>query len=71
MDDNGDAQGHGLAEAAREQNSNLRRLIDAVGALIAASRELMQHLQLADGAERPAKDDPATDNAGSAGPPKS
>jgi hypothetical protein len=34
-----------LAEAAREQNSNLRRLIEGVGSLIAASRELLKRLQ--------------------------
>lgn len=38
-------QGEILAEAAREQNSNLRRLIEGVGSLIAASRELLKRLQ--------------------------
>jgi hypothetical protein len=34
-----------LAEKTRLQNSNLRRLIDAVGTLLAGSRELLKRLQ--------------------------
>ena len=34
-----------LEEAARNQNSNLQQLIEAVGVLITASRDLMLRLQ--------------------------
>ncbi len=45
MDDTGGPQGEDLAETTRQQNSNLRRLIDAVGTLLAGSRELLKRLQ--------------------------
>ena len=67
MDDKGGSQGDSLAEAAREQNSKLRRLIDVVGALITASRELMKRLQLADEAERAQTDEIPADKVGGAG----
>lgn len=43
--DTGDPREEDLAEKTRLQNSNLRRLIDAVGTLLAGSRELLKHLQ--------------------------
>lgn len=45
MDDTGGPRDEDLAETTRQQNSNLRRLIDAVGTLLAGSRELLQRLQ--------------------------
>lgn len=48
MDEKGRPQGEALADATREQNSNLRRLIDGVGTLIATSRELLKRLQPVD-----------------------
>lgn len=45
MDDTGGPQDQDLAEQTRLQNSNLRRLIDAVGTLLAGSRELLKRLQ--------------------------
>ena len=51
MDDAGGPQGENLAETTQRQNSNLRRLIDAVGTLLAGSRELLKRLQPLDGAK--------------------
>lgn len=48
MDEKGRPHGEALADATREQNSNLRRLIDGVGTLIATSRELLKRLQPVD-----------------------
>jgi hypothetical protein len=45
VDDTGPRDDEDLAETTRRQNSNLRRLIDAVGTLLAGSRELLQRLQ--------------------------
>ena len=45
MDDTGGPQDEDLAETTHRQNSNLRRLIDAVGTLLAGSRELLKRLQ--------------------------
>ncbi len=45
MDDTGGPRDQDLAEKTRLQNSNLRRLIDAVGTLLAGSRELLKRLQ--------------------------
>ena len=66
MDDTGDPQGDKLAETTRRQNSNMKRLIDAVGTLLAASRELLRSLQPLGDAK------PPNDSAGEqneAGPP--
>ncbi len=41
-----------LEETARNQNSNLQRLIEAVGLLIAASRDLLGRLQHEEGARQ-------------------
>ena len=45
MEDTGGSQGEGLVETTQRQNSNLQRLIDAVGALLAGSHELLKRLQ--------------------------
>ena len=45
MDDPDGLRGESLEDTARTQNSNLQRLIDAVGILIAASRDLLKRLQ--------------------------
>jgi hypothetical protein len=45
VDDTGGPRDQDLAEKTRLQNSNLRRLIDAVGTLLAGSRELLKRLQ--------------------------
>lgn len=53
MDDTGGPQGENLAETTQRQNSNLQLLIDAVGTLLAGSRELLRRLQLLDDAKAP------------------
>jgi hypothetical protein len=45
VDDPDGLRGESLEDAARTQNSNLQRLIDAVGILIAASKDLLARLQ--------------------------
>lgn len=45
VDDTGGPQGEDLVETTQRQNSNLQRLIDAVGALLAGSHELLKRLQ--------------------------
>ena len=45
MDDRNGLRGESLEDTARTQNSNLQRLIDAVGILIDASRDLLRRLQ--------------------------
>jgi hypothetical protein len=45
VDDEPASQGENLAQVAQQQNSNLRRLIDAVGILISGSRALLARLQ--------------------------
>jgi hypothetical protein len=45
VDDAGDPQGEGLVETTQRQNSNLQRLIDAVGTLLAGSHEVLKRLQ--------------------------
>jgi hypothetical protein len=45
VDDPDGLRGESLEDTARTQNSNLQRLIDAVGILIAASRDLLKSLQ--------------------------
>jgi hypothetical protein len=53
VDDAGGPQGEGLVERTQRQNSNLQRLIDAVGTLLAGSRELLKRLQPKPVAELP------------------
>ena len=53
MGDTGDPRDEDLAESTRRQNSNMRRLIDAVGTLLAGSRELLSRLQVPSKAEPP------------------
>lgn len=45
MSDSGGSQGDDLEARARKSNSTLQSLIDAVGSLLAASRELLGRLQ--------------------------
>jgi len=66
VDDTGGPRDEDLAETTRQQNSNLRRLIDAVGTLLAGSRELLQRLQPLGNGEPP--DDTAR-GQGAAGAP--
>ena len=56
MNDNDGSRGSNLEETARQQNSNLRRLIDTIGSLIAASQELLRQLT---GAAKPPQADRA------------
>ncbi len=44
MSEEDEGKGADLEEKAQEQNSNLRRLIDAVGNLLSSSRELLSRL---------------------------
>ena len=44
MSEEDEGKGADLEEKAHEQNSNLRRLIDAVGNLLSSSRELLSRL---------------------------
>ena len=53
VDDTGGPQGEDLVETTQRQNSNLQRLIDAVGTLLAGSHELLKRLQPMPGAEPP------------------
>jgi hypothetical protein len=45
VDDPDGLRGESLEDTARTQNSNLRRLIDTIGILIAASKDLLARLQ--------------------------
>jgi hypothetical protein len=45
VEDTGGSQGEGLVETTQRQNSNMQRLIDAVGTLLAGSHELLKRLQ--------------------------
>lgn len=45
MSGNGERRGEDLEESARKQNSALQGLIEGVGLLLAASRELLARLQ--------------------------
>ena len=45
MNDNDPFQGENLEEGARKTNSNLQRLIEAVGGLLAVSGDLLGRLQ--------------------------
>lgn len=45
MSDNNGSQGKDLEESMRQDNSNLQRLIEAIGGLLAASAELLGRLQ--------------------------
>jgi len=71
VDDTGDPQGDKLAETTRRQNSNLQRLIDAVGTLLAASRELLRSLQPLDDARPPDDTARRQTEAGTPGAPPS
>lgn len=53
MGNTGDPGDEDLAESAQRQNLNLRRLIDAVGTLLAGSREVLSRLQVPGKAEPP------------------
>lgn len=44
MSEEDEGRGADLEQEAQEQNSNLRRLIDAVGSLLSSSRELLSRL---------------------------
>ena len=47
MAEEDEGRGADLQQEAQEQNSNLRRLIDAVGGLLSSSRELLSKLHAA------------------------
>jgi hypothetical protein len=63
MAEEDEGRGADLQQKAQEQNSNLRRLIDAVGGLLSSSRELLSKLHAApqqgDGANAPTAEDEA------------
>ena len=72
MDDAGGPQGgENLAETTQRQNSNLQRLIDAVGTLLAGSRELLKRLQPLGGAKPPSDTARGQTEADTAGAPPS
>ena len=54
MNDNDASQGDNLEEGTRRANSNLERLIEAVGALLSASGDLLGRLQQILGGAKPA-----------------
>jgi hypothetical protein len=63
VNDGDDSQGENLQESARETNSNLQRLIEAIGGLLAASGDLLSRLQHILSAAQPAatgSDEPST-----------
>jgi len=64
VDDTGGPWDEDLAETTRRQNSNLRRLIDAVGTLLAGSRELLKRLQPLDEGKPPDAAGPGQGDAG-------
>jgi hypothetical protein len=61
------SRGESLEEDTRQANSNLQRLIDAVGGLLAASGELLTRLQQILGGVQPATG--GTDTPDEPGPP--
>jgi enamine deaminase RidA (YjgF/YER057c/UK114 family) len=64
VSDDDASQGESLEEGTRQANSNLQRLIEAVGGLLAGSGELLTRLQqILSGAQ------PASDGSDEAGPP--
>jgi hypothetical protein len=54
VNDNDPLQGENLEEGARKANSNLQRLIEAVGGLLAVSGDLLGRLQQILGGAQPA-----------------
>lgn len=69
MDDTGGGpQVDDLAETTRRQNSNLQRLIDAVGTLLVGSRDLLKRLQSLEDV-KPINDGTGTPGQIGAGPP--
>lgn len=71
MDDTGGPRGEDLAETTQRQNSNLQRLIDAVGTLLTGSREVLKRLQfLSEGrSTEPSDSGPETDGRQRDAPP--
>jgi hypothetical protein len=53
VEDNDASQGESLEESTRENNSNLQRLIEAIGGLLSASADLLGRLQQILGGGRP------------------
>ena len=69
MTDDDASQGDNLEEGTREANSNLQRLIDAVGGLLAASGDLLVRLrQILSGAQPAASGSNGSDDAGAPPP---
>jgi hypothetical protein len=66
-----DSQGENLEEDARETNSKMQRLIEAIGGLLAASGDLLVGLQriLSGGAQPAATGSNGTDEPGPPPPP--
>jgi hypothetical protein len=63
------SQGENLEEVAREANSNLQRLIDAIGGLLAASGDLLVRLQrILGGAQPAASGSNGSDESGASSP---
>jgi len=69
VEDEGRPPGGDLEQSAREQNSNLKRLIDAVGRIITSSRELLVSLhEPRRGPREPPAENPASRDAGNEPP---
>jgi hypothetical protein len=63
------SEGKNLEEGTREANSNLQRLIDAVGGLLAASGDLLLRLQqILSGAQPAPSGSNGSDDAGASPP---
>jgi hypothetical protein len=62
--DNDTADGENIEEGVRQANSNLERLIEAIGGLLAASSELLARLQEILSGARPAAGSTAPDEFG-------
>jgi hypothetical protein len=58
VSDNNGSSGENLEERARKHNSNLQRLIEAIGTLLAASTDLLGRLQQILGGGERANDGP-------------
>jgi hypothetical protein len=69
VSDDDASQGESLEEGTRQANSNLQRLIEAVGGLLAASGELLTRLQQILSGAQPASGTNGSDEPSPSPPP--
>jgi hypothetical protein len=70
VNNNDASQGESLEESTRQHNSNLQRLIEAVGGLLSASGDLLVRLQQILSRGQPADDPPADPDQPDETPPQ-